>query len=108
MGKIIFLLNFKMKFSLPVAAAAADASVANKATCTADKECKVATDSCCDTFADADKQTAKTPVLKICYKAVTTKETATPWVITCAGRTAGAASLAATAAAAATALYTLA
>merc|ERR1711934_549821 len=94
---------FKMKFALLIATAAAatDASVSNGATCTADKECKVATDACCDSFTSKANMDGATTPAKICYKkmaaAATAADSAGKWVKTCAGRTAGAASLAATA-----------
>merc|ERR1711943_66828 len=100
MGKNIFL-TLQMKFALLVAtaAAAADASVLNGAACAADKECKVATDSCCASYADKTNMDAGTNATKICcakQAAAATKADANgKWVKTCAGRTAGAASLAA-------------
>ena len=95
-----------------VSAAAADASVANGALCTADKECTVATDACCQTFATAAAQTTATVVAADmkCKAGITAKQTATPWMNTCVARVKGdgASSLAATAvAAAAAALYLL-
>merc|ERR1712166_477846 len=98
--------------------AVADASVASNALCTAgaDKECKTATDSCCVGYAvsGGTTLTAVDPALSYCHAAVTADQTAVDPNVTatrfgkatCKGRTAGAASLAATAAAA-TALYAM-
>ena len=95
--------------------AAADATVADGAECTAaaDKECKVATSSCCKTYSEKEFTTA---LKSYCHAAVTADQTVKDTVITtpdsfikkadCAGRTAGASALAATAAAA-TALYAM-
>merc|ERR1719199_2308643 len=99
-----------MKFALLVAtvAAAADASVANGATCTASKDCKVATDGCCakyDTEANMKLAGAGGKSM-ICNAATTAVAIKTPWLVKCVGRTAGASYLTATAAAA-TALYAM-
>ena len=93
-----------------VSAAAADASVANGAVCTADKECKVETDACCQTYADATEQTAAVAkaTTKFCKAGIDAKQTVAPFMVTCKARVKGAKTLAATAvAAAAAALYLL-
>ena len=87
-----------------------DASVANGAVCTADKECKVETDACCQTYADATEQTAAVAkaTTKFCKAGIDAKQTVAPFMVTCKARVKGASSLAATAvAAAAAALYLL-
>merc|ERR1711865_498506 len=63
MGKIN--LKKQMKFAVialiatTVSAATADASLATDAVCTADKECKVATEACCQTYTTKALQDAK-------------------------------------------------
>jgi len=99
-----------MKFALLVATAAAAGTIKDAAVCKVDADCATATSSCCQSFADADKATAGTPKGDlVCNAAVTTATTKAPFIPKdgCKGRTAGAASLAATAAAAATALYAM-
>merc|ERR1719263_1286423 len=93
-----------MKFALLVATAAAavaDASVANGAACTASKECKVATDGCCAKYdTEANMKLAGAGGKSMICNAATAVATKSPWLIKCVGRTAGAAYLTATAAAA--------
>ena len=104
-----------MKFALLVALVAAEATVADGAACTADADCKVATSSCCQRYADVGPNGAAVTGAdaKWCSAAITAaagSETGPSYfrAENCKGRTAaGAASLAATAAAAATALYAM-
>merc|ERR1711881_151291 len=104
----------KMKYALLVAAAAAaaDASVANLGTCTADKECKVATDSCCAVSNGTTANDTKVCSAKAAKDAAVTPTTplnsATGYKMTaaCAGRS-GAMGLAVSAATVATAIYNL-
>jgi len=91
--------------------AAADASVATGAVCTADKECTTATDACCQKYGAVSGGSPAAD--KMCAAKVTVaagSEVSPNYLQAsdCKGRTAaGAASLAATAAAAATALYAM-
>merc|ERR1712166_111161 len=114
-------MGTQMKFALAALVATtqavvADASVASNAACTigVDKECKTATDSCCIGYKDATPLVALDVAKSYCHAKVAADQTAvdpnvatTRFGVSCKGRTAGAASLAVTAAAAATALYAM-
>ena len=73
-----------------VSAATADASLATDAVCTADKECKVATEACCQTYATTAEQTSATAKAstKLCKAGITAKQTAVPFMVTCKARVA--------------------
>merc|ERR1719272_1547437 len=110
-----------MKFALAALvattqAANAAASVASNAECTigVDADCTKAADSCCIGYKDATPLVALEVAKSYCHAVVAADQTAvdpnvatTRFGVSCKGRTAGAASLAATAAAAATALYAM-
>merc|ERR1740115_118767 len=82
-----------------VSAATADASLATDAVCTADKECKVATEACCQTYTTKTLQDAKgtDATKKMCKAGITAIQTAVPFMIECKARVAakGASKLAA-------------
>lgn len=89
------------------AAAGTANSVATGEVCTGNTDCSTATDSCCKVYADA---TTTTTTESKCAAKVDADQTTGSYFTKadCVGRTAdGAASLAATAAAAATALYAM-
>merc|ERR1711966_586349 len=104
MGNLInYSITSNMKFFALAALVAT--TLATGAVCVADADCKTATDSCCQSYKLVDFAEKK----QLECSAATTKDaTAAPFIKSgCKGRTAGAASLAATAAAAATALYAM-
>ena len=99
-----------------VATTQAAGTIATGADCTGktDADCATATDSCCFLYTEKESTTKVTGDKKACGAkgdGTAGKETSTGsgqfFDKACAGRTAGAASLAATAAAAATALYAM-
>merc|ERR1711906_32215 len=109
MGNLInYSITSNMKFfalAALVATTQAAATVATGAVCVADADFKTATDSCCQSYKLVDFAEKKQME---CAAATTKDATAAPFIKSgCKGRTAGAASLAATAAAAATALYAM-
>ena len=102
-----------MKFAvialIATVAAVDDASVATDAVCTADKECKVATEACCQTFASSGDQTTATAKAADmqCQAGITVKQTVKPFMNKCVARVAakGASKLALGLSAVAAALY---